>query len=585
MIQKLIEILPPAYRKRGIWVAFTLLCRALLNLIGLAVLLPVLALVLDPQWIESPGMMHDIYLYLGISSPEKFALTICAGVVGIILIKSLLIIGLTQVQNRYVYSLYRTLSRRLFSTYQHKGLGFIKKSNSAMLTRNVNVVCLAFVGGILTPIAGILVEALLLLLLFATLVLYSPISALLATIVFLPSVWLYYVLIRNRMEQYGDMENKAQREKFRLVAETFRGFADIEINHAFPKMLHSFDEAMDKIIGIRLKDSKMRLLPQTLTETGLAIGLAVLVAIGTGSNPQEARLLFGVFAVAALRLMPSVKGILSGWTAIKYNLYTIDILQEIASQQEPKEDTEEITTLPFDEKIEVRHLAFQFEDSDTEIFHDLNLTIHKGERLGIRGSSGAGKTTLFNLLLGLYPPKAGEILIDQVALTPQNKRRWQQRIGYVSQHLFLADASFAANVALGIPDEEIDRQRVKEALQAAQLGEFIESLPNGVDTPIGECGCRLSGGQRQRIGIARALYRKADVLFFDEATSALDAHTEEEVNRAIARLATQQKGLTLIVIAHRETTLEYCSRVITLEKDNELTSCSEESRTTTLKNE
>ena len=220
--------------------------------------------------------------------------------------------------------------------------------------------------------------------------------------------------------------------------------------------------------------------------------------------------------------------------------------------------------LPFSREIAVRDLRFRFADGGRELFHGLSLTIRKGERIGIRGASGAGKTTLFNLLLGLYEPTGGEIVIDGTPLTAANRRAWQNRIGYVSQSLFIADGSFAANVALGIPAGEVDRERVMQALRAAQLGELVAGLAKGIDTHVGECGCRLSGGQRQRIGIARALYRQADVLFFDEATSALDSRTEEEINRSIAGLAARDAGLTLVVIAHRESSLEYCNRIITI---------------------
>lgn len=220
--------------------------------------------------------------------------------------------------------------------------------------------------------------------------------------------------------------------------------------------------------------------------------------------------------------------------------------------------------MPFEREIAVCGLSFRFEDDGSELFRDLTLTIRKGERVGVRGASGAGKTTLFNLLLGLYEPTSGRIEIDGTPLTRRNRRAWQRRIGYVSQHLFLTDASFAENVALGAPGDRIDRKRVAEALEAAQLGRFIATLPAGMDTRTGECGCRLSGGQRQRIGIARALYRRADVLFFDEATSALDSCTEEQVNRSIALLAASHPGLTLVAIAHRERSLDYCDRIITL---------------------
>ena len=437
----------------------------------------------------------------------------------------------------------------------------------------------------------------LLVLLFGALMWYTPVAALLAIAVFVPSIWLYYGLVRNRINRYGELENKAQREKARLVAETFRGYADIEINNAFPMMLRQFDRAMDQVIRTRLREAAIGLLPQTFTEIGLAVGMALLVALSLGDGDGRAQMLFGVFAVAALRLMPSVRNIMTGWTAIKYNRYTIGILRDAAADCPPApanpdcQDTpaprstpaatvapgkpgtpgnpaaDSIRTpkkLPFRHEIAVRDLAFRFADDGRELFHGLSLTIRKGERIGIRGASGAGKTTLFNLLLGLYEPTGGEIAIDGTPLTAANRRAWQNRIGYVSQSLFIADGSFAANVALGIPAGEVDRERVMQALRAAQLGELVAGLAKGIDTHVGECGWRLSGGQRQRIGIARALYRQADVLFFDEATSALDSRTEEEINRSIAGLAARDAELTLVVIAHRESSLEYCNRIITI---------------------
>ena len=558
-----IDIVPPKFRRRGVRVAFSLLLRAVLNLAGLAALLPVLALVLDPAWVSGDGPLARIYACSGIGSPRAFALTICGLVVLLILLKSAANHLLMRVENAYVFDLYRALSRRLYIAYHDRGLAFVKSSNSAQLARNVNVVCIAFVTGVLKPAAQIVAEALLLLLLFVSLALYAPLAALLAAAVFLPSVWLYYALVRNRMVRLGDEENRAQREKARLVAETFRGYADIEINGAFPTMLRSFDAAMDRVIALRLRDASLRVLPQTLTEAGLAAGMALLVALSLGGNASEARMLFGVFAVAALRLMPSVRTILAAWASIRYNRYTIGILRE-APDADAGEAPDDGRLLPFEQRIDVRGLTFRFEDDGTELFRDLSLTIRKGERLGIRGASGAGKTTLFNLLLGLYAPTAGTIEIDGVPLTRANRRAWQRRIGYVSQHLFLADASFAANVALGEPEERIDRMRVAQALEAAQLGPFIASLPGGIDTRVGECGCRLSGGQRQRIGIARALYRRADVLFFDEATSSLDNRTEEEVNRSIAELSARNRELTLVVIAHRDSSLEYCDRILNI---------------------
>lgn len=597
----LIAIIPRPFRRRGFRVACSLLLRAGLNFLGLALLLPVLALVLDTRSLAGDGPMARAYAALGFSSPRSFALVVCGAVVAVIVLKCLVNLWLARVERNYIYDLYRTLSRRLLVTYHDRGLPFVKSSNSAVLARNVNVVCLAFTAGVLKPAAAIAAEAMLLALLFGALTWYAPVAALLAVAVFLPSIWLYYGLVRNRINRYGELENKAQREKARLVAETFRGYADIEINDAFPMMLRSFDRAMDQVIRTRKRETTIGLLPQTFTEIGLAVGMALLVALSLGAEEGRAQLLFGVFAVAALRLMPSVRNIMSGWTSIKYNRYTIDILRDAQTGPQTTAETRaggKTTTaggvapsagkteayvtgngqdaapageksgrpeqLPFEREIAVRGLSFRFADDGRELFSGLTLSIRKGERVGIRGASGAGKTTLFNLLLGLYEPTAGEITVDGVPLTPGNRRAWQNRIGYVSQSLFIADGSFAANVALGVPEAEVDRARVTQALRAARLGDFTEALAQGIDTRVGECGCRLSGGQRQRIGIARALYRQADVLFFDEATSALDSRTEEDINRSIAELAAQNAGLTLLVIAHRESSLEYCDRIITL---------------------
>ena len=183
----------------------------------------------------------------------------------------------------------------------------------------------------------------------------------------------------------------------------------------------------------------------------------------------------------------------------------------------------------------------------------------------IRGRSGVGKTTIFNLMLGFLQPSSGSIRIDGELLTTANRRRWLNIVGYVSQNVFLTDGTLVENIALGIAPDEVDRERLNRAIDMANLREFIDSLPQGIDTPAGECGNRLSGGQRQRIGIARALYKEAEVLFFDEATSSLDNDTEQNINTAIEQLSQNNKELTIIVIAHRESSLDYCDRIVTLE--------------------
>jgi len=567
MIPPFLDILPHRFRHRSLWLMLSIFTRGLLNFAGLAVLIPVLVIILDTQGIRTNRYLAAAYELGGFTSDRAFILAVCASVVAVVLVKSLLNLALYRVERNFIYDLYRELSRRLYIDYRRRGLAFIKSANSAVLARNVNVVCLTFVTGVLMPVAAMAGEVVLFALLFGSLALYNLPVALLAAAIFVPSVALYYYLVRQRLNSYGEEENRAQRRKSRTVIETFRGYADLEIAGAFPAMLRAFDRSMDEIVGMRQRNATIATLPSMFTEVGLAAGMALLAAFCAGTDNTQMKLLFGIFAVAALRLMPSVRSIMGAWTSLRYNRYTIGVLREaqLGGASAAVDETKE--RMPFEREIRIEGLAFHFDDAPQhDVLRDLTFTIRKGERIGIRGVSGVGKTTLFNILLGFYRPAEGRITIDGQPLDERNIRRWQNTIGYVPQQVFITDSSFLQNVALGCDPAHIDRRRAAEALDAAKLKEFVDTLPHGMDTPIGECGCRLSGGQRQRLGIARALYKQADILFFDEATSALDNRTEERINRAIAELSESNRELTIVVIAHRESSLDYCDRILTLEE-------------------
>lgn len=559
------KIIPPTFRRRAIWVALTIFVRALLNFVGLAMLVPILILILDSENIASNGYLSNIYNTLSFNSYEQFVVAVCIAVVSIIVLKNILVLLLYRSERNFIYSLYKYLSERLYIDYHHRGLGFVKHSNSAILTRNVNVVSLMFVAGVLKPVASIASEVLLLMLIYGSLLWYSPLAALLALAVFIPAIALFYFVVRRKLSDIGKRENEAQRTKSRIVAETFRGYADVEISGAFPQMFKRFEEAMNEAVSLRKKNATIGMLPQMFTEVGLAVGMTTLLLICIGGELENMRLLFGIFAVAALRLIPSIRSIMSGWSAIRYNAYSVDILADSGTNESYPSVEQCDERFTFSDAIELRDLSFQFDDATMPTINSLSLNIRKGERLGIRGTSGVGKTTLFNLILGLYRPTAGGIYIDGEELTAKNIRKWQNSIGYVSQNVFIADMTLAENIALGCDADTIDLDRVQRVIELSDLREFVATLPDGLNSRIGEQGSRLSGGQRQRIGIARALYKSADVLFFDEATSSLDGRTEENINTAIKRLSDEDNTLTIVIIAHRESSLEYCDRVITLE--------------------
>lgn len=561
-----LHIIPRDMRRRGAVAAVTIFVRAVLNFAGLAVLVPVLILILDAESMHSNRWLAALYAAGGFTSDFSFAAAVCCGVVAFVVVKCAVNMWLYRFERDYTFDLYRTLSRRLYVEYRNRGMAFVKHSNSAILSRNVNFICLQFVNGILHPAAAIASDTALIAMMYVALFVYNPAAAAFVLLIFIPAAALYWVLLRKKVDGYGREENEAQRAKARTVADTFRGYADIEINGAFPLMLSRFDSQMERIVRVRRKNAAISLLPQMFMETGLAAGMAVFVLAGMATDAgADVKVLFGIFAVAALRLMPSARNIMGAWTQIKYNRYVLPVMEDAVRVETSAADFETAERIDFEDKIEVRDLAFRFDDAGCDTLHGLSFTIRRGERIGIRGRSGAGKTTLFNLLMGFYAPTGGEILIDGKPLDAAMRRRWQNTIGYVAQSVFLTDGTFAANVALGVPEEEVDYERVDAALAAAEMKTFVDSLPHGADTPVGECGCRLSGGQRQRIGIARALYRRADILLFDEATSSLDAQTERDINEAIAALSARRRELTIIAIAHRESSLDYCDRIINIE--------------------
>ncbi|MBR4994528.1 MAG: ABC transporter ATP-binding protein [Alistipes sp.] len=563
MFKKILAIIPPQYKWRGVAVAATILLRACLNFFGITMLIPLLMLMLDSDSLHQNDKVQWLYEALGCKSDMQFTIVIALMIVGAIALKNIVSLWLYRHERDFTYSLYRNLSRRLYIDYHSRGLAFAQQHNSAELSRNVNFVCLNFVTGILRPIAILVSEVALFLMILAAITVINFKVALLLTLIFMLAIWVYYFFVRRRLNQYGKAENEAHRSRFQSVTESFRGYADIEINNAFPQMLSNFDLSTDRLVEMRKRDAMLSAMPQSITETTLAAGMAALVIVGAYLHSGNIGLVFGIFAVAAVRLMPSVRSILSAYTAIRYNMYSLDTLLGIEDNKQSNTTNER---LHLREKIELRDVSFEYKDTQSgascRVIENLSLTINRGERIGIRGASGAGKSTLMNLMLGLYTVESGEILIDNTPLNDSTRRKWQNSVGYVPQSVFIADSTLAQNVALGTKPELIDRQRVIKALEMASLKTFTKNLANGIESMIGESGCRVSGGERQRIGIARALYKQPDILFFDEATSALDKETERSVNSSIESLSEQNRELTIVVIAHRESSLGYCDRII-----------------------
>ena len=538
MIKEILALLPPKARRRSWQVAVAVLVRAVLDFAGVAALIPLLLAVLRPE-----GSRTQMLL-------------LCLAVMGFVVLKNALVVALARVESSFQLEVYRDFSRRMFVNYYRRGLLFLKSKSSVQLGHEVNYVCYLFCLCVLSPLFRIAGDAILILFMMVTLVVWEPVAGLLLCAAFLPLALIYTAVVRRKLRLYGQEELEARRRQSRTVVEAFRGYAELEIAQAFGTSLTAFDQGMQSIVRSRLRMERYQLFPQFLSEAAIVAGIALLIGAGRG----DLSIVSGVFAIAAFRLIPAMRSILNSWVTLQNASHSIEIVRDGLNEAcAPKEGEEEPFT--FEHELTLHNLGFAFPDGKL-LFSGVNLAIRRGERIGVRGPSGSGKSTLFNLLLGFLEPTEGEIRVDGRKLTPANRHDWHRLVGYVPQEIFIIEGSLLDNVALG--DAHPDRQRVMEVLTQVSLKDWTAGLPQGLDTPLGEYGSRLSGGQKQRIGIARALYKKAEVLFFDEATSALDSRTESEINQALEELSEQYHELTLIIIAHRESSLKVCDRIFDL---------------------
>ena len=402
-------------------------------------------------------------------------------------------------------------------------------------------------------------DTLLILLVTIALLLYDWFTVLLLYVSFIPLISLYLIVFRKKVRKWGEMEYDAKTAQSRIVTDTFRGYSELEINNAFPVLQYSFAEGIDKVSENRIKLETINRFPIFISELSVVIGIAIIVLAGCA----DAKLFAGIFAVAAFRILPALRGIISGYNQIQNTLPCLKVIEEGLLGISVSFDTiNPDNEISFNRTLEISDVSFDY--GSGPIYFGSH-SINKGEYVGFCGYSGIGKTTLFNIILGFIKPKDGKVLVDGVELSEDNRKSWLRNIGYVPQDVFIFRGSLSENIALGY--KEIDRDKVSEIINMVSLEEWAGTLPEGIDSVLGEGGSKLSGGQRQRIGIARALYKGASVLLFDEATSALDNSTEKEINAMLHDLRSRFPGLTILSIAHRESTLAYCSRIINLEEN------------------
>lgn len=553
--RKIYSLIPESFRKKSILVALSLFLRALLDFAGVVVFIPVLARVL-----EKDGTPATV-------------LPVAAAALAFIIVKGIVVLFLARYRSRFVFSMYTALADKALRNFIGKGLLFIRQGNSVDLANKVNAVTMTFTSGIILSFLNLLSSVLLLAIILAALFIYEPLPTLALLAVIGPFMFFYSYFLRKRMKNLGIIENQARRDQSRSVFELLRGYPDFYVNGAVDRQLGIFRSHLDKVARVRMTAESYSAMSSGFMEITVMLSIIILMLLSMSAS-WGISMTFGIFALSAMKILPSVRGIVASWQSMQSASYSVDVLDGILSQTSGTGQPSDGTALQsgmapanfaFRSGISLRGVSFRYDKEQDFLFRDFDLTIRKGEYVGIKGRSGVGKTTLFNLLMGFYTPEEGGLYVDDVLIGPENVGAWQSLLGYVPQDVFLLNGTFVENVAFGQEPDKADRVRIERIFRKVGIWDWVSRLPQGMDTRIAEAGNSISGGQKQRIGIARALYKGASVLFFDEATSSVDTEAESEINRFVSELSDDDSSLTVIVIAHRRETLVSCRRIIDLD--------------------
>lgn len=566
VITRLYRLLPRSYRLRIWMTGFTIFIISVFDLLGTGVLLPILLLVLDETAIEKNSYLSGFYRWGGFDNFSSFLIFICVIILFFSITRVLVCTWLQYTQNKRLFTISSYLSLKLYNYYYRKGFLYIKQHNSHKLINQVNGISDSLIQGYLVPYTQLICECVVMISILAGLILFNVYVFLLVLLTFVPITFMYYRFSRARIKAYGNMLFQLKPLKGRLLQQTFVGYTDMEMSNSFPPSFESFQELMNRQNRINVRSLLLSGSLQKALEIAIVCSLVVLILATRFFNLPALGLIVGLFAIAVYRVLPGLVRSTGFVFQMKGNSYSADLLSDLEAEHGEIYVIEQLP-IGFQKEVSIRSLSFSY-DKEVEVLNNFSLDIHKGDFIGFRGESGSGKSTLFHLLLGFIQPDRGGIYIDEVELTPKRLVAWRNKIGYVSQQLFMVEGTLLDNIAMSSEKEKIDRARVEHAVCLASLDTFIKTLPQGIDTPVGEGGCLLSGGQRQRLGIARALYKQAEILMFDEATSSLDETTEHAINDAIVRLSEECPGLTLLVISHRSESLAVCRKVVEIQELN-----------------
>ena len=562
--QKIWSLLTPAERRNAVVLLGLMLIGMLLETLSIGLVIPALALLTQQDLAHNYPARQPSLQALGNPSQQTLIIGGMLVLVGVYLIKGLFLAFLAWQQTRFSFSVQAQLSQRLFTVYLRQPYTFHLQRNSAQLIRNVINEVGLFTIKVMLPGIVLLTESLVLLGLCSLLLMVEPLGALIVMGVLGTAAWGFHHLTRRRISRWGEARQHHEGLRIQHLQQGLGGAKDVKLLGRETDFLEQYRVHNVQSARVGQLQSTLQQLPRLWLELLAVSGLAILVISMLVQNRTLEAVLptLGLFAAAAFRLIPSVNRVLSAVQSLRYGLPVIDTLHTELNLATPETTKIRNPVISFHTALELSHITYIYPGTVEPALKDISLTIRRGASVGFIGVSGAGKSTLVDILLGLLTSNMGKVRVDGKDIQ-ENLRNWQDQVGYVPQSIFLTDDTLRRNVAFGLANEQIDDNAVQRAIQAAQLDEFVASLPDKLETLVGERGIRLSGGQRQRIGIARALYHDPAVLVLDEATSALDTTTERDVMQTVDNL---QGTKTIIIIAHRLSTVEHCNRLYRLEK-------------------
>jgi len=571
-IKKFLELLDARERRNVMLLFCMMIGTGVMEVVGVVSVVPFIAVVAKPELIETNEYLSAIYAFLGFSDFDSFLIFLGLCVFTLLIVR-LAFTALTQwAIIRFSNMRSYTLSSRLLRSYMNRPYSFFLDRHSSDLGKNLLSEVSLVIGKGLMPALNLTSYALVALLLIGLVVAVNPMVAFTGIVVLGGAYGLIYLSLRRYTAQLGIERVQCNSARFRVAQEALNGIKEVKVLGLEDGYIRGFSQPAKRLARVQARSKIIGDMPQYFMRAVVFGSMLILVIIMIGAYDGDlgsALPIIAVYAYAGNRLIPALQNIYKGVLSLRFGKYALDNLHNELVKSACAEGLSNTITginrppIPLTRELELECVRFVYPGAEKPALYDLSLSIPACTTVGLVGETGAGKTTVVDLILGLLEPQTGKLLVDGQHITGKDLRAWQRNIGYVPQSIFLSDDSLAANVAFGVPENKIDWQAVEHASRIAELHEFVvNEMPQGYATLVGERGVRLSGGQRQRIGIARALYQDPGVLVFDEATSALDNVTEKAVMDAVHNLAHRK---TIIIIAHRLSTVRECDKIFMLD--------------------